>query len=193
MIPPHVWFTPVPTLFWSEYAEAPFSQCVDCECELQGCEFYLLQKCYVGTEPVFEFAICNTCRANMSSRCSEETNRAVQAFLLEYLRRRESEFKELTEMHDVLRKCVEQCLICNRLRAECHRYTIGGLCSEQNLVVQQGPQTQSPLMICQNCEASMSGLVSKQTRDTWDRFVEENFDGPPGVGLDVPGGTPVLI
>ncbi|MEO2036436.1 MAG: hypothetical protein ABGZ35_30550 [Planctomycetaceae bacterium] len=193
MIPPHIWFTPVPKLFWSEYSEGPFAQCIDCKCELEDCEFYLVQKCYVGTEPVFEFAICSTCRTDVSSRCSDETNRAIHSFLLEYLSRREHEFEELTEMSDVLSKCMDECIICARARSECHRYTVGGLCHELDLVIQHGAQAQSPLMICQNCEASMSELVSKKTRETWDRFVEENFDGPPGVGLDLPSGTPVLI
>mgnify|MGYP001229132749 CR=1 FL=1 len=193
MIPPQTWFTPVPKLFWSEYSEAPFARCIDCECELEECEFYLVQKCYVGGEAVFEFAICSTCRESVSSQCSEETNRAIQTFLMEYLSRREREFEENTEIDDVLRKCMDECIICSRLRSECHRYTIGGLCRELDLVVQLGPQAQSPLLICQDCEASLSELVSKKTRDTWDRFVEEKFDGPPGVGVDMPSGTPVLI
>ncbi len=193
MIPPPIWFTSLPKLFWSEYTEAPFARCIDCNCELDDCEFYLVQKCYVGTEPVFEFAICNTCRANMSARCSDETNRAIHSFLQEHISRREREFIELTDMEEVLRKGTDECVICSQLRSECRRCTIGGLCQEMDLVVQHGLQGQSPLMICQDCEVSMSHLVSKKTRETWDRFVEENFDDPPGVGIDRPSGTPVLI
>jgi hypothetical protein len=55
-----------------------------------------------------------------------------------------------------------------------------------DLVVQLSPQAQSPLMICQKCEGTLGELVSQQTRDTWDRFVEEHFDSPPGVGVDSP-------
>ena len=193
MIPPHIWFTRVPKLFWSEYSEAPFAHCIDCKCELRECDYYLVQKCYVGTEPVFEFAVCGTCRTNVSSQCSNETNRAINAFLLKSLSRRESEFEELTNLNDALHKCMDQCIICSRRRLQCHRYTIGGLCHQLDLVVQRRSQAQSPLMICQECEASMSELVSKKTRDRWDRFIEENFDGPPGVDLELPGGRPVLI
>lgn len=193
MIPPHLWFTPVPRLFWSEYSEAPFAECVDCGCELNESDFYLIQKCYVGTEPVFEFAICNRCRASVSARCSEETNRNVQAFLLDLLQAREQTLEELSEVDDVLNKCLEHCLICNRARSTCHRYNIGGLFRMSDLVVQLSPQAQSPLMICQHCEAAMGELISQQTRETWDRFVEDNFDGPPGIDLDLPTGTPVLI
>lgn len=190
---PHIWFTPVPKLLWSEYSDAPFAECIDCGCALDECEFYLVQKCYVRTESVFEFAICSTCRTNMNSQCSDETNRAIYKFLQEHVSRREREFMKLTSMEEVLHKGVDECIICGALRSECHRCTIGGLCQEMDLVVQHSPQGQSPLMICQDCEVSMSKLVSKKTRDTWDRFVEENFDDPPGVGLDQPTGTPVLI
>lgn len=193
MIPPHVWFTPVPKLFWSEYSDAPFARCVDCDCELGASDFYLIQKCYVGTEPVFEFAICSACRARVSARCSAETNRAVQAFLMQFLSRRERSFEDLDDVDDALARCLDECIVCSRARSSCHRYNIGGLFHLSDLVVQLTPQAQSPLMICQDCETSMSELVSQQTRDTWDRFVEENFDGPPGVDIDLPTGTPVLI
>jgi len=183
---PRTWFIPVPKLFWSEYSDGPFARCIDCDCELEACDFYLVQKCYVGTEPVFEFAICNTCRTNVSEQCSDETNKAVQEFLQAHLRRREREFEELDEMETVLRKCMDECVICSRARSECHRYTVGGLGVEMDLVVQLSPQAQSPLMICQECEGSMGKLVSQKTRETWDRFVEEKFDSPPGVGVDSP-------
>ncbi len=190
---PHTWLIPVPKLFWSEYSDEPFARCLDCNCELEERDFYLVQKCYVGTEAVFEFAICDTCRMSLSEQCSDETNRAVQAFMQSHLSRREREFQKLDEMDTVLHKCMNECAICSRARLECHRYTIGGLGHEMDLVVQLSPLAQSPLMICQECEGSLAELVSHKTRDTWDRFVEEHFDSPPGVGLDAPSGTPMLI
>jgi hypothetical protein len=48
-------------------------------------------------------------------------------------------------------------------------------------------------MICDKCEQSMAGLVSKKTRDAWDRFIEEHFDGPPGVESDLPSSYPVAF
>lgn len=193
MNPPQVWFTPVPRLFWSEYADAPFERCIDCDCELQETDFYLIQKCYVGTEPVFEFAICHACRDGITARCSEETSQAVHSFLMEYLSRRERDFEEFSDVDEVLNKCLNECIVCCKARSACHRYNIAGLFHASDLVVQLTPQAQSPLMICQDCESSMSDLISQQTRDTWDRFVEENFDGPPGVDIDLPTGAPVLI
>lgn len=193
MIPPHLWFTPVPKLFWSEYSEGPFANCVDCERPLEESDFYLIQKCYVGGEPVFEFAICGGCRSSVSAQCSEETNRAVHQFLMEHLLKRERDFEYLTEVDDALKRCLDECIVCCKARSECYRYNVGGLFRSADLVVQLSPQAQSPLMICENCEASMSRLVSQQTRDTWDRFVQEKFDGPPGINIDTPSGTPVLI
>ena len=34
-------------------------------------------------------------------------------------------------------------------------------------------------LVCGPCIESMNGLVSKKTRDVWDRFVQENFPGVP--------------
>ncbi|MFK7817674.1 MAG: hypothetical protein AB8G99_03060, partial [Planctomycetaceae bacterium] len=50
-----------------------------------------------------------------------------------------------------------------------------------------------PAIVCEGCEKELSNLTSKETRDRWDRFVEENFDGPPGIEMDSPHTQPILI
>ena len=48
-------------------------------------------------------------------------------------------------------------------------------------------------MMCEDCNSALSEQISKQTRDSWDRFVEDHFNGPPGIELDSPSQHPVLI
>jgi len=187
------WRLPVPELFWSEYHEGPFEHCVDCNCLLHDADLYIVQRSFVGTEPVFEFAICQQCHESMSEQCSEETSLAVAMFMQECLLRRFTETQDVATATDAYHKCVDECVSCSRPRTECHRYGLGGLCVNNQLVIEVGFMTRSPVMICHECEMSISELVSKKTRDTWNRFVEDNFDGPPGVGLDLPTGTPMLL
>jgi hypothetical protein len=193
MSEPRPWRFPVPKLFWSEYHDAPFEHCVDCNGLLHDADLHLIQRAFVGTEPVFEFAICHRCHESMSEQCSEETGQAVVRFMQECLGRRATEIVELTTATDAFHKCVNECVACSRPRTECHRYSIGGLCVSDQLVIEIGLMTRSPVMICHECELSISELVSKKTRDTWNRFVEDHFDGPPGAGVDLPTGTPMLL
>jgi hypothetical protein len=193
MSEPRPWRLPVPKLFWSEYHGAPFDRCVDCDCLLEDAELYLIQRSFVGTEPIFEFAICRQCHESMSEQCSEETAQAVTLFMQECLLRRAEEMQEVATASDAFHKCVDECVSCSRPRSDCHRYGVGGLCVSSQLVIEVGFLTRSPVMICHDCELSISDLVSKKTRDTWNKFVEDHFGGPPGVGLDLPTGTPVLL
>ena len=51
-----------------------------------------------------------------------------------------------------------------------------------------------PLCLCGECEEEIQELLSKQTRGTWDDFVETHFEGPPADVLDVPtGGRPMVF
>jgi hypothetical protein len=36
-------------------------------------------------------------------------------------------------------------------------------------------------MICGKCGDTVQGMISQKTRDTWRRFVDDNFPGPPPV------------
>ena len=49
-----------------------------------------------------------------------------------------------------------------------------------------------PLMVCSDCEQAAQKLLSKSTRDQWDKFIFDNFDGPPADALK-PDGVPMLV
>ncbi|HEY1050928.1 MAG TPA: hypothetical protein VGE39_14260, partial [Prosthecobacter sp.] len=42
------------------------------------------------------------------------------------------------------------------------------------------------VMICGKCGDGVQSIISKKTRDTWRRFVDENFPGPPTDSLPEP-------
>lgn len=92
-------------------------------------------------------------------------------------------------------EALRACHLCGKLRQECHRYEITGILVEDQLIVQPPSRHgfPTPIMICDDCNGQLSELVSKKTRDMWDRFVESHFDGPPGIELDSPTFRPVLL
>ncbi|MEQ9411884.1 MAG: hypothetical protein RIK87_29485 [Fuerstiella sp.] len=203
-----IFFAPIPELFWSEYSGKPFVRCVDCEVPLAETNVYVIQKRFVAGEAVFEMAMCEHCRDKMTMEYSEETKRNITAYMSTQFRKRATEgladaegpqvieVREIEETEDgqaLLKECVDHCLICGTERLKCHRYSLAGLCRDNEIVAQITPVSRTPLMVCETCELGMSDLVSQKTRDSWDRFVEEHFDGPPGVEVDSPAGYPLAF
>ena len=203
-----VFFSAIPKLFWSEYSDQPFQKCLSCEVPLVECDLHVIQKRIVANEAVMEMAVCNRCRDKQAEEMSEETRKNVTEHMMACFQKRAAELLpqtegthviEVTEIEDpeegnaMLERCLESCLMCGTAREKCHRFSLAGLCRDSEMVVQVTPVGQTPFLICETCEQGMAHLVSKKTRDAWDRFVEEHFDGPPGVELDSPSHYPMAF
>lgn len=194
---------PIPRQFFSEYTELPFARCVDCDCSLlTGETVYSVIKHVVGQEVVFEMAICMACAARMREQYSEETSENIQSYIENKLQERlyksleemeldtESEQQEFT-----VEDGVAACAFCEKPRSDCHRYEMVGLFQENEIILESGNgiNFSSPMMLCQDCNSEVAKLISKKTRDLWDRFIEEHFDGPPGIEIDGPQLEPILF
>jgi len=203
-----IFFAPVPRLFWSEYSGEPFFNCIDCEVPLIESNVYVIQKHYVAGEAIFEMALCERCRDKLTQEYSDETRANITAHMKEQFQKSAAaglddvegpqiiEVREIENAEDgdaLLQRCIEHCLVCGTERSKCHRYSLAGLCRDNEIVAQVTPVSQTPLMVCEKCELGMAGLVSQQTRDSWDHFVEANFDCPPGVEVDSPGSYPMAF
>ncbi|MCH8831043.1 MAG: hypothetical protein IID45_15835 [Planctomycetes bacterium] len=181
----------IPRLLYSQETDRPFERCIDCGADLlahadenlaQDARFYQIHKVIVRNEAVFEFAMCMPCQESLRGELSEETSKAIIAFCRERLS------PHTLIGRETLDDCIARCAVCRRDRSECHRYSLSGLCLSVSLLLRPGP-----IMLCDGCEIQIAELVSKKTRDTWDRFVEDHFDSPPGVESDHPNWSPVLI
>lgn len=229
-------FLPVPRQFWSAYLDGPFCDCVVCKTTLSNSLFYVIQKRIVAGESVFEMAICEACRQQLTASYSEETRAALTGRMSQYFRQKQmrleqqeaapsvsdspagytggrSSVESTPEGNDLpadqtnaadenqqsslatelLNRCMNFCLICDRSREQCHRYSLAGLFRQKEIVVQTSFVGQSPVMICDDCEQSLAGLISKQTRDNWDKFVEQHFDGPPSIDIEDPSYSPMAF
>ncbi len=179
----------IPKIFYSEETEEPFARCIDCECDLltEGLN-YTVQKVFVRKEAVFEYAMCRGCAEKLRTELSEGTQLAYQSFLFSSAGL--SNRVELVRDSDSHQfdEWIESCLVCHKSRNDCYRFSLCGLLSGSSLIL-----AEFPAMICDDCEREMGALTSKDTQDRWNRFVEENFDGPPGIESDSPYTQPMLI
>ncbi|MEM8952560.1 MAG: hypothetical protein AAGD22_00270 [Verrucomicrobiota bacterium] len=166
---------PIPPELYSEYEERPFKSCTRCGESLADFEEgYRVSKVHRAGEVLFEYALCGPCFLNIYEESSDKTKVALYQYQRERLR------------HDVISG--EQCALCGQPKNEIENaeYALVGACHGENLL--------DINLVCGACIEEMNQLVSKQTRDVWDRFVQDNFPGVPADFEPVPSdSTPFLV
>ncbi len=146
---------------------------------------HIVNQSYVGTECVFEFAMCFECREKMNDKLSEKSRVAMFDFMHDNtdMESREEKLGNEAETDDY----IATCLTCRKPRENTQSYTLGAMFSSNHLV--KGP---FPMLICGDCEGKLGETISDETRDVWDKFIGEHFPGPPSE-IKFPTGKPVLI
>ena len=105
-----------------------------------------------------EYALCDHCRTQMMEEFSHESKKRLAQFQDEQV---------------TLDRGLESCAVCNTRRdaAGMDDFVITGVC--------EGLALLHSVMICGKCGDTVQGFISVKTRDTWRRFVDDNFPGPP--------------
>lgn len=135
-------------------------------------DMYIVNKSYAGTECVFEFAMCFGCREAMNAKLSEKSRVAMFDFMHDNANMEERQEK-LGNDSDT-EAYMENCLTCGKDRKDAAGYTSGAMFTNTEII--KGP---FPMIICDQCELTLSETVSEETRDVWDKFVADNFPAPP--------------
>jgi len=150
---------PIPQELHSFYEDRPFRICTRCGEGLQDFKNgYRVSKIYKGDEVIFEYALCTPCLHNIMEESSEESRQRLYDFQTSRLRQVAG---------------FDECALCDRMEeaSQIAEYGLVGICLGEAIVEAN--------KICGLCMEEMSELVSKKTRESWDRFVEENFPGVP--------------
>ena len=160
---------------------AEFEECTQCKCKLADTgEPWIVNKEWHRGECVMEYALCHECREGMIASISEESAAHVRKFFEDHIDplRWFGQFAG----SDGPESLVASCFACGCDRGEAEGFGISAMFSAPG-VLDVGPL---PVMICQACSARMEAGLSKATRESWQRFVEENFPGPPGMDETLP-------
>ena len=166
---------PIPSQFHSIYHEGPFPKCEVCQCNLLEDDVrYFIEKTFVGTEVVYEYAICHECRDEIREDLSEESMLRIQSHFEERLDWDER-VKDLTsgERNDI-ETWISKCILTKRQRKDCRIYSIGGELQGTSLLL-----TDTPFMLCDEAIGELAELLSKQTRDRLDDFRDQIVGMPP--------------
>ena len=175
--------------FHSSETGKPFQDCISCGLSLRDDPNlpFLVAKSYRSDECIFEYAICEDCRANMAREFSAESQQALAAFFTHRVK-----FEERTKLlsfGDLIEPWIQTCAACNIPRTEAQTHSLGGILLGDSIIYDP-----YPLCLCGDCEDEIQSLLSKKTLGIWDEFVQINFDSPPGHHRDLPTHRrPVLL
>jgi len=164
----------VPPELFSDYEGRPFQSCTRCGESLKDFDGgFQISKAYRNGECVMEYALCDHCRGAMFAEFSEESKEKLGHFQEE-------------RVH--LERGFDQCAVCGVSRDEgpMKEFVVTGLCN--------GSRLDHGMLVCGECGDAVQGLISAKTRDTWRRFVDDNFPGPPpGDSLPLEETLPTVV
>jgi hypothetical protein len=159
----------------SEETGEAFSHCVRCKLPLvEIAEPWLVNKEIINGECVLEYAICQPCRDEVTAEFSEGSKELIRGFLETEIDWEERVKEFMLSRHPTDR--FDACVACRTPRAMTEGYGLSALFDSGGRIV-EGPL---PLLICLPCVGRMTAFLSDSSRAVWRRFLEENFDGPPG-------------
>lgn len=190
--PPEPKFVPIPRDFHSLENDGPFDKCLKCEAELvQSGVPYLIERVFIQSEPIVEYAMCETCVLNSQSELSAESRQAVTDYMLANMDvgqrlGRLSDWEE--QGSEDAAELMDRCLFSGTLAEDSREKQIAAWCQGDQMRVDHV----FPLMISGVAIEELNGVLSEKTRGWIDDFVGDNFGMPPEF-CDNPDFRPVLI
>ncbi len=166
---------PIPRDLFSEYTDKAFRNCSRCGETLNDFEGgYQISKAWKNGECVFEYALCDHCRCGLMEEFSAESKKRLAKFQDDKVN---------------LDRGLDGCSVCGVKRSEnpLKEFVLTGICEHTHLL--------HGIMVCGKCGEQTQKLISTHTRDTWRRFVSDNFPGPPADYVPEPSepvGVPVM-
>ena len=147
---------------------------------------FVVNQSYAGDECIFELALCMDCREKMNAKLSEDSRVAMFDFMHDHIDMdaRQEKLGTDSDTEDY----ISECITCHQPRSTMNHYTLGAMFTGSALI--KGP---FPMLMCGTCEEALSETLSDETRNMWDRFVEEHFPGPPSEVKLPTGSKPVFI
>lgn len=178
---------PIPDIFLNSDTKAPLSHCIQCDYDvINGDRFYMIEKVFKrylqldSTQVLFEYAVCSDCYEKMRGALSKESMQNLSAYMMtntdfQAMQARMQEHPEEPE------KWLSHCMIKGMPKEELTEFQMGACFKGDKLVTNFMP----PFMIGNVAMEEMNELLSKETKDEMDGFMDENFGIPPELRKDL--------
>ena len=177
----------VPEIFHSFTEDGPFSKCTLCNGPLlEDGTPYLIHKAFHRSEVIFEYAMCLPCRAKMQEELSTESLERINQYMDQF--HMEDRNEQLLEGYGTeVAPWVSHCFISGKPIKGEDEYHYYAFCDGPDLVFNG-----LPMALAGGVDEELNELLSQQTRERLDGFVDEQFGLPPELKKPIKG-SPILI
>ncbi len=167
--------TDIPAIFLPFESVEPFDHCLTCDKHLlNGVENYLIQRTIEGKQIIFEYAMCISCVMKMREALSTESLQRVEAFFNSRtnVRQRGEELLKAGKVNH--EDWLDRCIVYGNKRDELKRYQVHGQFVGNQMVL-----SGMPYLISETALTEASELLSDETIDEQNRFIDDYFGLPP--------------
>ena len=177
----------IPDIFLSTDTGAPMTRCVQCDYDLlKGDRYYVIEKVFkrypdLGkTEVLFEYAICSKCYEKMKEDLSAESMANLSQYMIhntdvKAMQKRMEEYPKNPEAW------LSHCMVKGTPISNLNEYQMGACFLGDRLMTDFIP----PFIIGNGAIEEMNGILSKETKDQMDDFMNDNFGIPPELRKDL--------
>jgi hypothetical protein len=159
---------PLPRVFFESLSGKPHKRCVSCDRPLLADTIYMIEKVVMRSDVKYEFAICMDCADNMRTQMSEDSRARIDEYM-RYKVRMPVQFGRPNP-----EKAMSRCMVTGKSVQDLEEYHLFALCQGENLADQQ-----LPYMLSAEITEKVNELLSPETRDEWDRFMDDFVGVPP--------------
>ena len=187
-------FVPIPRAFHSLEKDGPFERCVQCDAELlTSGRPYLIERVFRGTEPIIEYALCESCVEKAQQELSQESKEAVAKYLAEHVdfAARLERLNEVAGVKDEdldAESWFDHCAVSGQSAAHTRERQIAAWCQGSQMRIDHA----LPLMLAGPALEELQEVLSEKTRGWMNDFVSDNFGMPPEF-CDQPDIRPILL
>jgi len=178
---------PIPEVFLAEDTKTPIDKCIDCEHDLlKGDRFYVIEKVFkrypaIGkVEVLFEYGICDQCYDKMKEKMSAESMQNLSNYMMNNTDF-EGLHKRINEHPDDPIAWLDRCMIKDTPIEQLSEYQMGAFFKGDRLLTNYLP----PFMVGNAAMEEMNAVLSKETKDEMDDFMDEHFGVPPELRKDL--------
>ncbi|MEO0552724.1 MAG: hypothetical protein AAF149_05980 [Bacteroidota bacterium] len=184
----------IPKEFYSYSSGLPFERCIECDRYLlEGGTEYFIEKAikqydgFSAKEVIFEYAICANCADTIRKAISRKSMASIERYFLENV-----DFSKRTQIMssnpgDAL-ALINNCLVSQVPISEVTEYQIFAQCNGNSLNL-----SQMPYMVSGQTLEQIQHLLSSETRDELNDFMQRNLGPSPELAEVLPGSKVVII
>lgn len=170
----------IPGIFHSDLTGKPIEKCVNCDKNMiESNEPYIIEKAFryyrefEVTNTIFEYIMCVPCAMEMHASMSEISRQKIQEHMKNIdMHGRSFEMKK--NHGNDFNAWIDECIVLKTPRQNLEEYQICAQCIGNKLIFDV-----LPYMMSHEASDEITSLLSAETLEEYNRFVDDNFGLPP--------------